>query len=173
MCLSLLLASPLTLSEVRSMLVAGLSADLQDNETQRLFRTRWPELQTVAALNHGACSCDLVLQRHPVSREDEARLRVRYRAMGLSRSEIITALERHRRAAEQPRKPDGHWPRAIADFVPEHARNAGPSLYLLHFSAGGRLTALPEAAPLELTAAAVRAAPGTWLPEGRAVIVKP
>ena len=173
MCLSLLIASPLTLSEVRSMLAKGLTADLQDGDTQRLFRSRWPELQTVAALNHGACSCDLVVQRHPVSREDEARLRTRYRAIGLDRDEVIKALERHRRAAAQPSKPDGHWPRTIAGFVVEHARNAGPSLYLLHFSAAARIVSLPEGAPLELTAASVRNTPGTWLPEGRAVLVKP
>jgi len=173
MCLTLLLASPLTVSEVRSMLLSGLSADIADGETQRLFRGPWPRLQTVVALNHGACSCDLVLQRHPVSREDEARLRVRYRALGLDRPRVLAALERHRRAARHPGEPEGHWPRALAEFAAEHARNAGPSVYLLYFSADARLRALPELTPAELTAASVRAAPGTWLPEGRAVVVKP
>jgi hypothetical protein len=108
-----------------------------------------------------------------VTREDEARLRKRYRALGLDRARVIAALDRHRRATQHPVQPDGHWPRALAEFAAEHARNAGPSVFLLHFSSDGHLAALPRVAPLELTAAAVRAAPGTWLPEGRAVVVKP
>src|SRR5262245_6663730 len=98
MCLHLYLASPLTLSEVRSMLPKGLAADLLDPAEQRTLKQLHPDAQTVARLVHGACSCDLVVQRHPVSREDEAWLRRRYREQGLPRTAVLPALERHRRA---------------------------------------------------------------------------
>ncbi|HKV75990.1 MAG TPA: hypothetical protein VJN95_15835 [Gemmatimonadales bacterium] len=172
MCLFVLLATPLTLSEVRSMLAAGLAAHTEDSETQRLFRSRWPRFQTVVSITHGACSCDLVLPRHPVSREDEARLRTRYRAMGLARGHILAALERHRRAAGEVPQPAGYWARMLAEFVAEHARNAGPSIYLLHFSPTARLAALPHSEPITLTAGEVRSNPSGWLPEGQMVEIR-
>ena len=171
MCFFLYLGSPLTLSEVRSMLPDGLVADLVTPAEQRAARSRHPDLQTVARIMHGACSCDLVVQRHAISREDEARLRDRYRRLGLTRDRTIRALENHRRALSRRRKPDGHWPAALAGFVAEHARNAGPSLYYLGFSADGTLT-LPAGDDItQLTAAEVKARPGTWLEEGKAFVV--
>lgn len=173
MCFSLYIASPLTLSEVRSMIPSGLTADLTDAATHRLFRKPWPDLQTVVRLLHGACSCDLVVQRHRVSREDEAWLRGRYRTLGLTREQVLGALDNHRAALERRAVTPGHWPRAVAEFVAEHARNAGNTLYLLHFAHDGKLSALPEAPPIQRTAAEVRATPGAWLPEGQPVLVQP
>ena len=171
MCFFLYLGSPLTLSEVRSMLPDGLIADLVPPGELRAVRELHPDAQTAARVMHGACSCDLVVQRHAVSREDEAHLRQRYRQLGLSRDRMIRALENHRRALTRRRKPDGHWPVALAAFVAEHARNAGPTLYYLGFSPDGVLK-LPETAELtHLTASEVIRRPGAWLPEGQVVMV--
>ncbi len=153
------------------MLPAGLAADLLGPGEQGLFRRAMPEVQTVARLVHGACSCDLVVDRHPVAREDEAWLRRRYRELGLPRDQMIRALDTHRRAAERPRRPAGHWPQAVARFVAEHARNAGPTLYYLHFAHDGILRALPAEGPVAVSPSQVVAEPGKWLPEGRLVRV--
>ncbi len=173
MCFHLYLASPLTLSEVRSMLPKGLAADLLDPGEQRALKQLHPDAQTVARLVHGACSCDLVVQRHPVSREDEAWLRRRYREQGLPRTAVLAALERHRRAAAERPQPAGFWPRQVADFVVEHARNAGPTLYYLHFSHDGTLGVLPPGEPQAQRASEVRMNPEGWLQEERQVLVLP
>jgi len=170
MCFFLYVASPLTLSEVRSMLPPGLAADLLPPGEQAALRALLPDAQTVARVLHGGCSCDLVTQRHPVAREDEAPLRKRYRALGYSRERVIRALELHRRALERRAQPAGHWPRAFAAFVAEHARNAGPTLYYLHFSHDGLLGA-PGSALQRARTAEVRAAPGAWLPEDTPILV--
>lgn len=172
MCYYLYLASPLTLSEVRSMLAPGLSAELLETGEARLLLKHHPDAQTAARLVHGACSCDLVRYRQPVSREDEAHLRTRYRQLGLSRDDIIRALENHRRALEQRQRPEGHWPQAVASFVVEHARNAGPTLYYLDFSHDGRLD-IPQnaASPVNVPVAAVQVDPLGWLPETRLSLV--
>lgn len=155
------------------MLPVGLDADLLGPPEHQLFRQRQWETQTVARLVHGACSCDLVLQRRPISKEDEAWLRQRYRELKLSRADTIRALETHRRAAERPPKPAGHWPVAVAAFVVEHARNAGPTLYLLHFGRRADLTHLPAGAITTTHAREVKANPSTWLPEATLVLVQP
>ena len=85
MCYYLYVASPLTLSEIRSMLAPGLSAELLERTEARALLQHHPDAQTAARLIHGACSCDLVRFRQPVSREDEAHLRTRYRRMAESR----------------------------------------------------------------------------------------
>jgi hypothetical protein len=173
MCYFLYLASPLTLSEVRSMLPAGLSADLLSQPELRALQRLHRDAQTGARVLHGGCSCDLVTQRHSVTREDEAGLRRRYREMGYSRERIIQALEIHRRALERRAEPAGHWPKAFADFVAEHARNAGPTLYYLHFSHDGLLGSPPPAdPPARITTATARANPGAWLPEDTAIIIE-
>lgn len=164
MCFFLYVASPLTLSEVRSMLPHGLAADLLPPAEQVVLRRLNPDALTVARVLQGGCSCDLVTQRHPVASEDEARLRARYRGMGYTRERVIRALETHRRALERRAQPPGHWPRVFAGFVAEHARNAGPTLYYLHFSHDGLLTAAVGPATRVRTAE-VRANPGGWLPE--------
>jgi hypothetical protein len=105
-----------------------------------------------------------------VAREDEAPLRKRYRALGYSRERVIRALELHRRALERRAQPAGHWPRAFAGFVSEHARNAGPTLYYLHFSHDG-LLGVAAGTTRQIGTAEVRAAPGAWLPEDVPVVV--
>jgi hypothetical protein len=172
MCFHLYLASPLTLSEIRSMLPTGMGADLLEPAEQRRLRAAHPDAQTSVRLIHGACSCDLIVQRHPVSRSDEAWLRQRYRAAGLSREQTIAALERHRKAAERRRQPAGHWPTALAAFVGEHARNAGPSLFFLHFGPTPVLPELPSPAGT-VRSEDVRAAPDRWLPEETPLFVLP
>lgn len=164
MCFFLYIASPLTLSEVRSMLPAGLTGDLLPPAEQVVLRRLHPDALTVARILHGGCSCDLVTQRHPQAKEDEARLRARYRDLGYDRERVIRALETHRRALSRRAQPVGHWPRAIAAFVAEHARNAGPTLYYLHFSHDGLLAAAPGA-PVTRRTAEMRADPGGWLSE--------
>ena len=171
MCFHLFLASPLTLSEVRSMLPSGLQADLAGTAEQQRGRRLFPQGQTVCRIIHGACSCDLVVQRHPITREDESRLRDRYRRMGLTRDRIIAALELHRRAAASPPKPEGHWPRALAAFAAEHARNAGPSLYYLEFSPDPSLEGVDPERALRLEVRDAVQRPGDWLPEHQAVIL--
>lgn len=173
MCFHLYLASPLTLSEVRSMLPKGLAADLLEPAEQRALKQLHPDAQTVARLVHGACSCDLVVQRHPVSREDEAWLRRRYREEGLPRTAVLPALERHRRAAAGRTQPAGFWPRQVADFVVEHARNAGPTLYYLHFSHDGTLGPVDSEEPAVQRANEVRRNPEGWLEEEKPVLVLP
>jgi hypothetical protein len=169
LCYFLYIASPLTLSEVRAMLPHGVVADLASFTDQQVLRSLHPDAQTVARLLIGHCSCDFVRPRHVDVREDERHLRERYRRLEVPRSLTITALERHRRAAGL-RPPLGGWPKALAEFVAEHARNAGPTLYHLHFS--------PEAAHLvspgdfrPVSLAEVLAAPEGWLREGAPTLV--
>jgi hypothetical protein len=170
-CYYLYVASPLTLSEVRSMLAPGLTAELLGGRETRELLALHPDAQTVTRLLHGACSCDLVRYRKPAAREDEAHLRERYRKLGLSRDDMIRSLERHRRALDQRQKPEGHWPAQVASFVIEHARNAGPTLYYLDFSYSGEPPTDLSFAPITVTVDQVRANPGGWLPEETPVFV--
>ena len=168
MCYFLTMASPLTLSEVRSMLPAGLAAQPVGAGETAAFRRLLPSAQTVATLLSGGCSCDLVRVRHPDPREDERHLRTRYSRIKLPRDQIIRELERHRRFPERSEPPAG-WPSAVVAFAAEHARNAGPTLYLLRFRPG-------DAPPspgrvVTRTLAEMRAAAGTWLEEDRPVMV--
>ena len=162
-CYLLHVATPLTLSEVRSMLPAGLAADTAPTADAHALRLRAPDALTVARLLRGACSCDFVLERDRADREEERHLRARWTRLGLGRDRIIAALQTHRRAETLRPAPLAHWTRALAGFVAEHARNAGPTVYYLHFGPAP-LGGLPE--PRSLTAAQVTQAPGTWLPEG-------
>ncbi len=171
MCYFIYLASPLTLSEVRSMLPAGLTADLVDPAEQKILRQHHPDAQTVARVVHGACSCDLVMQRQPVTKADEAHLRSRYRELRYPRDTIIRALERHRRALERRLPPPGHLPKAFAAFVIEHARNAGPTLYYCQFAHDGLQPRAPKATSATVKAADVGANLGSWLPEDTPVLV--
>jgi hypothetical protein len=129
MCYFLYIASPLTLTEVRSMLPPGASADLASYPDQQQLKALHPAAKTVARILIGGCSCDLVRPRLSEAREDERHLRERYRALGLSRTTIIHSLERHR-GQRPPLTLTGRrsWPETLAGFVAEHARNAGPSL---------------------------------------------
>lgn len=152
------------------MLPAGISADpLASGEGARL-RALLPGALTVATLRVGACSCDLVRSRLPDPREDERHLRARYREMGLPRERVVRELERHRRPGLRMEEPAEGWRAALATFVAEHARNAGPTLYRLDFRPGPDPRP-DERDPLHRTVAEVRAAPERWLEEGRSVLV--
>jgi hypothetical protein len=169
MCYFLYIASPLTLSEVRSMLPRGSVADLASFGDQQALKSIHPDAQTVARLLIGRCSCDFVRPRLADAREDERHLRERYRSLGASRERVIPALERHRHGASQ-RLRTGTWSGALAEFVAEHARNAGPTLYHLNFSPEGTpLTPPGKVRPVSL--AGVLAAPEGWLVEGSPALV--
>jgi len=169
MCYFLYLASPLTLSEVRSMLPPGLSADLAGSPDQQKLKALHPTAQTVAKILVGRCSCDLVRPRLADPREDERHLRERCRKLDVTRSLVIQVLERHRQGS--PPNPSAESrPEAMARFVAEHARNAGTCLYHLQFS--------PEAGPLSslgevrrITVAQVTADPHGWLLEAAPTLV--
>jgi hypothetical protein len=164
MCYFLYLASPLTLSEVRSMLPTRLRADLATSQTSRLLKSIDPTAQTVIRILAGHCSCDLIRPRLADEREDERHLRERYRRLKVSRPVTIAALERHRRGAA-PLPAAESTPRAVAAFVAEHARNAGTSLYYLHFAAEeGSIS--PVDTPQRTTVTQVAATPNSWLVEG-------
>jgi len=170
MCYFLRLASPLTLSEVRAMLPAGLTARAGTPAEVAWFRGLLPNAQTTALLLVGACSCDLVRPRDLVPRVDERHLRERYFKRGLGRQEIVRELERHRRGGGRP--PAEGWPRALVAFAAEHARNAGPTVYELRFGPADEASGPPDLSrPEEVPLARVRAAPDRWLVEGRPVTV--
>jgi hypothetical protein len=169
-CYFLTIASPLTLSEIRSMLRTGLNADPASNtERAALIRLHRPA-RTVAHLLVGACSCDLVRTRQSTRIEDEREHRRRYGRQKLSRSEIIRQLERHRRGPDPRPIPPAGWASALQDFIVEHARNAGPTLYLLTFDPRSHPPArpLPDLAYRSVTE--VRAGLD-WLIEDQPVIV--
>jgi hypothetical protein len=169
MCYFLYLASPLTLSEVRSMLPPGLTADLAPSRRAALNQIL-PSSRTVGQLLVGACSCDLVRARLTNPIEDERELRARYRALGLSRPEIIRALERHRRGPLPRPTAQFGWPEALVGFVAEHARNAGASLYLLEFGlVDGPL--LMQEKPSRMRVSEFRGNPAGWLKEGIPILV--
>ena len=117
MCYFLYIASPLTLSEVRSMVPPGAVADLGSFAEQQTLRKVHPEAQTVARLLIGRCSCDFIRARLADEREDERHLRERYRKLEVPRSVMIEAIERHRRGAGV-RPPIGGWPGALARRSP-------------------------------------------------------
>ena len=165
MCFALYLASPLTLSEIRSMLPAGFGADLVDPQSQRLLKQRFPDSQTGAVLLRGRCSCALV-ERGAGDGVWEAELRKRYRKVKASREEIIKALERHRAQAEL-READGV--EVLRKFVLEHAKNAGPSLYYLKF--GAEPFQPLGAVPVPGSGERASALSAEWLREGEPVVV--
>jgi hypothetical protein len=164
MCYFLYLASPLTLSEVRSMLPAPLRADLAAFQASQTLKSIDPTAQTVIRILAGQCSCDLIRPRLADQREDERHLRERYRRLKFSRPVTIEALERHRRGPA-PLTTAESTPRVLAAFVAEHARNAGTSLYYLHFSAGEESIS-PMDTPRRTTVTQVAATPDRWLAEG-------
>jgi hypothetical protein len=152
------------------MLPPGLTADpLPPKVAQAYGAVAGTPISTVALLLSGACSCDLVLPRDSENREEERHLRQRYRELGLSRDATIEALDRHRRGAHPPSLTPAERASALAAFVAEHARNAGPSVYDLQF--GLEPPHAPPPSVTRMPAAAVRAAREPWLVEGRAVLV--
>jgi hypothetical protein len=171
MCYFLSIASPLTLSEIRSMLPPGLTADLVPSSERIALLRLHPAAKTVAHLLVGACSCDLVRPRIADAIEDERELRRRYQRGKLSRPDIIRLLERHRRGPLPRPTATRGWASALAAFVVEHARNAGPTLYILEFvPATGQRGSLTT--PATCTVADVRMENAAWLAEGRPVLVR-
>ncbi|HEV7366510.1 MAG TPA: hypothetical protein VGN76_11740 [Gemmatimonadales bacterium] len=168
MCYFLYIASPLTLSEVRSMLPPRVVADLGSFGEQQTLRTVHPDAQTVARLLIGRCSCDFIRPRLADPREDERHLRERYRRLEVPRPVVIEAIERHRRGAGV-RPPIGGWPGALAGFVAEHARNAGPTLYHLQFSPQAFLSPPGNIRPVSVTE--VLSSPEGWLREESPALV--
>ena len=171
MCFFLYIASPLTLSEIRSMLPPGLVADLAPSGQRTALQRIHPTARTVAQLLVGACSCDLVRARRDDPIEDERELRARYQQEKLSRAEIIQELERHRRGPLPRPRPSTGWADSLAGFAVEHARNAGPTLYLLLFGVRGHKLEQPAQPPALCSPTQVRQQPVGWLTEGRPVIV--
>jgi hypothetical protein len=169
MCYFLYIASPLTLSEVRSMLPPGLSADLAAFPDQQKLKAIHSAAQTVARILVGRCSCDLVRPRLADSREDERHLRERCRKLGVTRSLVIQALERHRQGSGPNLSADS-WPAAMSRFVAEHSRNAGPTLYHLDFSPAPAPLAAPGAVR-NVTVGEVLSDPEGWLLEGSPALV--
>ncbi len=167
MCYQLWIASPLSLTEVRSMLPPGFVADSVPAQEQARLRAKLAGAQAIARLLPGGCACALRLARDG---EDERHLRRRYAELGLSRERIIAALERHRRTAA-PRGDPAAWRVALAGFVAEHARNAGATLYYLGFGVEPSEALKAAGAPVQVTAAQVRSGPDAWLEEGRLVEV--
>ena len=151
------------------MLPDGITADALSSSELAAFQPLLRSAQTAAHLRVGGCSCDLIRPRLPDTREDERHLRARYKALGLSRERIIRELERHRRVAPGTLEPGGGWRVALAAFVAEHARNAGPTLFRLTFIPGPTRPA--ESAPLQRTVMEIRARPEHWLEEGRSILV--
>jgi hypothetical protein len=172
MCYFLHLATPLTLSEVRSMLPPGITAESAATETRQL-KQLFPAGSTIIRLLVGRCSCDFVRPRLPDAREDERHLRQRFRQAGRPRSQTITALERHRRAPRPHLDSPGDWDQKLADFVAEHARNAGPSVYLLTFdSADAGESDVRLDGSIVRSANDARLKPGGWLMEGKLIVVQ-
>lgn len=160
------------MSEVRSMLPPGLSADLATGAEARALRDLAPDARTVARLLVGSCSCDFVIARDPEARSDERHLRARYAALGLARNRVIAALDHHRRGAPARRPPPlAERQLALAAFVAEHARNAGPSLYYLRFGPGPAALPAADAPVTTFSAAEVRRRPDDWLAEDRPTLV--
>jgi hypothetical protein len=168
-CYFLYIASPLTLSEIRSMVPDGITVDLADPAEQQVLKSSSRGIQTVARLLVGRCSCDLVRQRHADPHEDERHLRERFRQRGVSRALTISALERHRAGAKVPAPAKG-WGGALVDFVHEHARNAGRTLYQLGFLPP--TSSLAQETPVrEIKLNRVTPELESWLPEGPPVAV--
>ena len=154
------------------MLPAGLTADPASSADRAAIQHLHPPARTVAQLLVGACSCDLVRARLENPIEDERELRARYQGEKLSRSDIIRELERHRRGPLPRPRPAGGWAEALAGFVVEHARNAGPTLYLLDFGPNpARSGPKPRTTLLHRTVDEVRRGSTPWLVEGRPVLV--
>lgn len=174
MCYYLYLASPLTLSEIRSMLVTGVTADALTSAEQDRLRRLYLDAQTGVRLLHGACSCDFLRVRDPDRRKDEAFHRGQYRRLGYSRDRVLALLDIHRRGAEGRARPPEYWSEGINSFVREHARNAGTTLYYRHFSHDGLIVDQGlDQQPLELSVTAIAGAVSDWLPDRRPLLVLP
>jgi hypothetical protein len=154
------------------MLPAGLAADLAASGPRAALQQLHPPARTVAELLVGACSCDLVRPRRPDPLEDERELRARYRSAKLPRAQIIKELERHRRGPARRQEPPIGWAAALLAFAVEHARNAGPTLYLLHFGPRSIETSWATTTPQLTSVSDIRQQSQTWLLEGHPVVLR-
>ncbi|HET8622757.1 MAG TPA: hypothetical protein VFM14_04290 [Gemmatimonadales bacterium] len=166
MCYHLWIVSPLSLTEIRSMLPREFAADVAPAPEQARFRPLLAGAPAVR-LRVGGCACPLLLAGDA---EDAHHLRRRYAVLGLPRDRIIAAIESHRRGNPTPGDPAARRA-ALARFVVEHARNAGPTLYYLGFGPDPSAAVGNRAVAETTSAAGVRAAADTWLPEGRLIEV--
>jgi hypothetical protein len=168
MCYQLVLVSTLTLSEVRSMLPAGVHADAMGPSTQAPWRAVLPGAQTAVVLRAGHCACGLLQPRFRAAHTDEAHLRERYRRLRVPRPQVVLALERHRRSAGATRA----GPDALTQLVTEHARNAGDSAWLLGFSPHDEPPALPATTVTARRVADLAIDPDGWLVEDHVTLVQ-
>ena len=168
MCYVLYVASALTLSEVRSMLPAGMSAHALAPDDDRRLRRAFRPARAVVQLLIGPCTCDLLLHRDPIHHTEERALRARY-AAAYQRDDVIAAIDAHRMIPDpMETEPPAYWQRGLAAFVAEHARTAGPAVYWLRFSLSGAAESPPDP-PEPITVIRVPdvlRAPDTWLAEG-------
>jgi hypothetical protein len=153
------------------MLPPGLSADPAPSSDRSALTRVHPAARTVVRLLVGACSCDLVRPRLEDSVEDEREHRRRYHRGRLARTEIIRELERHRRGPDPRLGPGRGWSFALAEFVAEHARNAGPTLYFLDFLPHDSPRRGERVEPVRRTVAEVRSTP-SWLIENQPILVE-
>lgn len=161
MCYSCHLITPLTLSEIRAMLPGPASASPLPVAQAVPLLGLLLEARSALTLSVGACACAFVPALQGLDlRSQERALRARYRSLALGREQVIRYLERHR-TGEGLRRADGtDWPRRFHAFAVEHARNAGPSVYLLQFADS------PHGPARVHCTLANHQRPETWLQEG-------
>ncbi len=147
MCYLLTLVSPLTLSEIRSMLPAGVTAELVPLEQRPARLALLPRAATAAHLAVGRCACGLADPDRPEADAERA-IRQHYQGRRDTRDLVLTAVARHR-AGQALRAAATAPPGALGAFIVEHARNAGASVYFLHPPGGDRLggSPVPRALP--------------------------
>ena len=146
MCYQLVVASVLTLSEVRSMLPSGVHADAIGPGVQAPWRALLTGAQTAVVLRAGHCACGLLEHRFRAAHTDEAHLRERYRRLGATRtsSRAGDRAPSSKRGACPARASRMRWhasPRSM------HATPV-PSAWLLGFSLHDEPPALPGTAPV-------------------------
>ncbi len=165
MCYLLTLVSPLTLSEIRSMLPAGVTAELVPPAERAKRLALLPGAATAAHLGLGRCACGLVDPDRPDS-EAERAIRQQYQGRRDTRDQVLRAVARHR-AGQPLRGARSVPPGALGAFVVEHARNAGPSVYFLHPPGEDRL----HGDPVPVAPPDPAVPPLTWLRPGTPVMV--
>ena len=141
MCYLLTLVSPLTLSEIRSMLPEGVTAELVPVEQRPARLALLPRATTAVHLAVGRCACGLVA---PARSDAEAERAIRRHHQGrkATREQVLAALARHR-AGRELRTANTAPQGTLGAFVVEHARNAGTSVYFLHPPGEDRLKGDP------------------------------
>ncbi len=153
------------------MLPEGAVADLAPPLIRDPLLEHHLTARTVVELRRGGCACDL-LGLGGSARDQERELRRRYRTLGATRDQTISALEQHRRPRLRVARMVS-WPELLAGFVAEHARNAGPALYLLQFAARHPARPARPMVDSRIPAARVRAGPRGWLVADQATLVDP